>query len=71
MSIPVDAPVTLYTLIVDGQFENKQPFSVTLSEQVVVLFNAWSHEDGVFMEEEDWRQEYVLETNGRVYAGDR
>ncbi len=67
----MDAPVTLYTLIVNGQFEDKQSFSVTLSEQVVVLFNAWSHHDGVFMEEEDWRQEYVLETNGRVYAGDR
>ncbi len=67
----MDTPVTLYTLSIKGNFDNQQSFIVNLSKQVVVLFNAWSPQDGVFVEEEDWRQEYVLETNGRVYAGDK
>ena len=67
----MDAPVTLYTLTITGRFEDRQPFKVTLRQQMVVLFNAWARQDGVFLEDEEWRQEYVLESNGRVYAGDR
>lgn len=71
LSIPADAPVTLYTLTIKGRYNDKRPFLANLSKHVVVLFNAWSPQDGVFVKEEDWRYEYVLETNGRVYAGDR
>ncbi len=67
----MDAPVALYTLTIEGHFDTQQLFSISLSKQLVVLFNAWSPRDGVFVEDEDWRHEYVLQTNGRVYAGDK
>ena len=40
-----------------------------MKTKVVVLFNAWSKNDGVYVEGEDWRQEYVLNSDGRVHPG--
>ena len=37
---------------------------------LVVLFNPWSPNDGVYMEDERLREEYVINTRGRIYAGD-
>ena len=37
---------------------------------MVVLFNAWSKDDQVYLEDESWRQEYVLNSKGRLYIGD-
>ncbi|XP_068094142.1 protein-glutamine gamma-glutamyltransferase K [Hyperolius riggenbachi] len=39
------------------------------SLKVYVLFNAWCRLDSVFMDNEAWRQEYVLNEIGRVYYG--
>ena len=54
-----------------GKFEDGTAFSVELEERVVVLFNAWSQNDGVFLADEAERKEYVLNSSGRVYIGDR
>lgn len=58
-------------LKIKGVFVDGTPFDVELRPRVVVLFNAWSQNDGVFLEDNSWRMEYVLNTNGRLYIGDR
>ena len=67
--VPADAPVGVYELRVSGRLEGGGDFAVSLQRQVVVLFNAWSQNDAVFLESAEERQEYVLNENGRVYAG--
>ena len=69
LRVPADAAVGSYTLTVSGKYDNGQPFEVSLKRKVVVLFNAWSKNDGVYVEDEDWRQEFVLNSDGRVYPG--
>ena len=70
LTVPADAAVTVYRLVVSGKYEDGEAFQITLRRSVVVLFNAWSNNDGVFVENEEWREEYVLNSDGRVYAGD-
>lgn len=68
--IPADAPVGEYVLQVTGRIANGGEFQTTLRRRVVVLFNAWSRNDGVYMEDASGsREEYVRNTKGRVYAG--
>lgn len=64
-------PVTMYMLRVRGTFEDETPFEVEMKDNVVVLFNPWSKDDGVYLEDDAQRQEYVLNANGRLYIGDR
>lgn len=71
VAVPADVPVTMYMLKIKGLFEDGTPFEVELRDRVVVLFNAWSPKDGVYLKDESWRQEYVLNSNGRLYIGDR
>ena len=74
--VPVATPVWAYKLVLSGDVESiwgggaKTEFQVELvGMRVVVLFNAWCEEDGVFVADEQEREEYVLNSNGRVYAG--
>lgn len=61
----------MYLLRVQGKFEDGTAFETALKRRVVVLFNAWSENDGVFLSDEAKRQEYVLNSNGRLYIGNR
>ncbi|XP_071786426.1 protein-glutamine gamma-glutamyltransferase K-like [Asterias amurensis] len=38
-------------------------------EEVIMLFNAWCKDDDVYMEDEDKRQEYVLNETGMYFYG--
>lgn len=38
-------------------------------ENLFILFNPWCTEDTVYMEDETWRQEYVLCDSGKIYCG--
>ena len=67
--IPADAPVGEYVLTVSGRVENGDEFQASLRRKVVVLFNAWSQNDAVYMENAEHRDEYVRNSRGRVYAG--
>nr|XP_039264838.1 protein-glutamine gamma-glutamyltransferase K-like [Styela clava] len=40
-----------------------------VSDNIVILFNAWNKGDDVYMENEKWRKEYVLNDTGRQYYG--
>ena len=71
MRVPADTPVTLYMLKITGVLDGGDPFSVELKRRVVVLFNAWSRNDGVYLEDENWRQEYVLNSSTYLYIGDK
>ena len=66
--IPFNAPVGAYKL----QATLAGPTAMAEArylQRVLVLCNAWSVTDEVYLEEEAERREYVLEKNTRVYAG--
>ena len=73
LHIPANAPVGMFTLTICGHLiETLQPFIATLNnpKKVVVLFNPWSNDDDVYIEDSKCREEYVTNSKGRVYAGD-
>ncbi|KAM9796559.1 protein-glutamine gamma-glutamyltransferase K-like isoform 1-T1 [Syngnathus typhle] len=56
------------------QVETECPGGHTVSEHdpandIYVLFNPWCDVDAVFMDDEDERQEYILNDVGRIYYG--
>uniref|UniRef100_A0A8C1L694 Protein-glutamine gamma-glutamyltransferase 2 n=1 Tax=Cyprinus carpio TaxID=7962 RepID=A0A8C1L694_CYPCA len=59
---PADACIGLYSLTVKSG-------SYTSVSALTVLFNPWSKDDGVFLESEAERQEYVMNEQGIVYQG--
>ena len=61
----------MYQLRVKGSFADGTAFDVELKDHVVVLFNAWSQNDTVYLKDDAERQEYVLNSKGRVYIGDK
>ena len=61
----------VYKLVVEGRLRDGRSYVAELGRRVVVLFNAWCKEDPVFIENKEWRSEYVLNTKGRLYIGDR
>lgn len=69
LTTPSNAAVGVFELSVSGKFEDGEAFEVKLKRKAVVLFNAWSEDDGVYMAEEDLRHEYVSNSDGRLYAG--
>lgn len=73
LHIPVNAPVGMFVLTICGYLmETSQPFKATLNNppKVVVLFNPWSHDDDAYIEDAKCREEYVVNSKGRIYAGD-
>ncbi len=63
--------MTEYRLIVEGRLKDGRQYTAGLGRTVVVLFNAWCKDDQVYLENNEERQEYVLNTKGRLYIGDR
>ena len=72
LQIPATTPVGAFTLTVCGKYTHSlQSFQAVLRDpkEVIVLFNPWSRNDGVYMEDEKCREEYVTNSKGRLYVG--
>ncbi|XP_053569031.1 protein-glutamine gamma-glutamyltransferase 4 [Bombina bombina] len=63
---PADAIIGKYTLsIITG----KGIVYVPKDQTIYLLCNPWCKEDTVFMPNEDWRKEYVMNDTGYIYVG--
>ncbi|KAK3085966.1 hypothetical protein FSP39_011423 [Pinctada imbricata] len=41
------------------------------AKDVYVLFNPWNKDDQVYMSDEEWRNEYVMNENGCIFVGNK
>ncbi|XP_048218757.1 protein-glutamine gamma-glutamyltransferase K [Perognathus longimembris pacificus] len=57
--------LTVRTRCEAGEFQ--LPFDP--HNEIYILFNPWCPDDIVYVDHEDWRQEYVLNESGRIYYG--
>ncbi|XP_077580349.1 protein-glutamine gamma-glutamyltransferase K [Stigmatopora nigra] len=64
------AVVGLYGLTVTtSSLKDEAMNTYTSSKNIIILFNPWSKEDTVFLDDESERNEYVLNDTGRIYYG--
>lgn len=52
---------------IKGQRDQRNDYKC--EEDMYVLFNPWCSEDGVFMEDEAERKEYILNESGKIWCG--
>ncbi|XP_075427938.1 protein-glutamine gamma-glutamyltransferase E-like isoform X2 [Ascaphus truei] len=64
---PADAVIGRYKLGVEISSKKKDAYYKL--QEFILLFNPWATDDVVFMEDEDERQEYVLNDSGILYYG--
>ncbi|XP_040186220.1 protein-glutamine gamma-glutamyltransferase E-like [Rana temporaria] len=69
ISSPADAPIGLYKTSLQIYSKNRKSHSKL--HDFILLFNPWATDDVVFMEDENERQEYVLNDSGIIYYGDK
>ncbi|XP_007933457.1 protein 4.2 [Orycteropus afer afer] len=64
VTTPVDAIIGHYSLLLQVSGRTRHSLG-----QFTLLFNPWSREDAVFLENEAQRREYLLNQNGLIYVG--
>ncbi|XP_069698764.1 hemocyte protein-glutamine gamma-glutamyltransferase-like isoform X2 [Periplaneta americana] len=71
VQIPASAQVGIWKCIVRTHpVGQREPVNVFKCEDdIYVLFNPWCEEDGVYLEDEQLRQEHVLNETGKVWIG--
>jgi len=52
-----------------GHLRKSRTTLCTITDNIIVVFNPWCKEDPVYMEDDSWRQEYVLNEEGLQYYG--
>lgn len=69
--IAADCPVGYWKLEIITKHQNdpKKKKIFSANESVIVLFNAWSKADAVYMENDEERGEYVLNDVGKIWCG--
>lgn len=67
---PPNAPIGKYVLNVKskGSTGNFSSYSDPQT-RIYILMNPWCPDDAVFMDNEQWRKEYVLNDSGRLFVG--
>ena len=68
LALPVTTPIGVYQLTLSGK-AGERTFQAQLKQKIFVLFNAWSKNDGAFIDGDEERQEYVLKSDCRLYVG--
>ncbi|KAM3923066.1 protein-glutamine gamma-glutamyltransferase E-like [Leptodactylus fuscus] len=66
---PPEAVIGYYILSVSKNTSSTQAVSPQAIGGFYLLFNPWSHEDDVFLGDENERQEYVLNERGVIFTG--
>lgn len=67
---PANAVIGLYGLTVTTcSLKGEATTTHKSSKNIIMLFNPWCEEDPVFLDEDDEREEYVLNDTGRIYYG--
>ncbi|KRT83934.1 hypothetical protein AMK59_2235 [Oryctes borbonicus] len=69
--IPPNAQVGIWhcsvqTCIV-GRFDRREEFKC--EDDIYILFNPWCRDDGVYVDRDDERNEYVMNENGKIWLG--
>lgn len=69
--VPATAPVGVWNCWVQtnryGQRDNRHDYKC--DEDIYMLFNPWCREDSVFMDNESFRKEYILNEQGKIWCG--
>jgi len=52
-----------------GYLRKNKTTVCNITDKIIVVFNPWCKEDPVYMEDDSWRQEYVLNEEGLQYYG--
>lgn len=71
--IPATAPVGIWKLEILSCLKNRRTGRSTPvfreDTEIFILFNPWSKDDLVYMEDDAQREEYVMNDRGKVYVG--
>ncbi|XP_048253549.1 annulin-like [Haliotis rufescens] len=71
--VPAHTPVGEWEFSITAVVEAKEDCEViwqyTHNEDVAIIFNPWCREDVVYLDDEDWRKEAVLNDSGPQYSG--
>ncbi|XP_014370143.2 hemocyte protein-glutamine gamma-glutamyltransferase [Papilio machaon] len=69
--VPATAPVGVWNCWVQtnrtGQRDNRHDYKC--DEDIYILFNPWCREDSVYMDNDAFRKEYVLNEQGKIWCG--
>jgi len=70
VSTPADTIVGAWKMEIDTRNKNTgKSLSFSIDDPIHLLFNPWCPEDQVYMEQEEWRQEYVMADTGLIWRG--
>ncbi|NP_001154909.1 extracellular transglutaminase [Strongylocentrotus purpuratus] len=65
-----DALVGEYQLVVcTAQTKEEDEYRYECEDDIIILFNPWCKKDDVYMENDKWRKEYVMNENGAYFYG--
>ncbi|XP_022248775.1 hemocyte protein-glutamine gamma-glutamyltransferase-like, partial [Limulus polyphemus] len=73
--VPASVGVGIWKMKVTSQLKSKDdepvssPETYECKENIYVLFNPWSKDDSVYMQDDKMKKEYVLNDVGKIYVG--